>query len=184
MAASYAGIDLSLREEAFLYDQNSKTNFRFVVVDPKYDYNYTIMAGTEAMSDSEIVISQQYAFKNGYEIGDTIKIGASEPMIISGFGSDVLTYYPLVDPNFKIIVSKGNPNDFQFSTYYFMKDDNSKRNSLNLENKVAMYDSLLMNNKSSLNAMYESSKDQSISIDDIKSSNNIKHFEDTTFDLN
>lgn len=139
MAAEINELDLYLREEAFMYDRNNKTNFRFVITDDKYDYNFKVTAGLPVMHSSEIVISQQYAFKNGYLIEDRIKIGNSN-FLIAGFGSDALTYYPLVDPEVPIsdvansvivyaakyviqeVMAAGNEKDVTFKTYYFIKD--------------------------------------------------------------
>nr|WP_215216208.1 hypothetical protein [Entomoplasma sp. MP1] len=102
------------------------------------------------------MLSQQYAFKNGYSIGDRIKIGNSN-FLIAGFGSDALTYYPLVDPEVPLtdvansvivyapkyviqeIMSAGNEKDVTFTTYYFIKDALKDKNTI--ANRMSKFDS-------------------------------------------
>ncbi|WP_167373314.1 ABC transporter permease [Mesoplasma tabanidae] len=199
MAAEVNEIELYLREEAFMYDRTSKTNFRFVILDDNYDYNFKVTAGLPVMQSNEIVISQQYAFKNGYSVGDAIKIGNSN-FIISGFGSDALTYYPLVDPEIplsdvansvivyapKYIVEKvmkdGSEKDLSFTTYYFIKDALKEKETLS--KRMSIYDSVLFSNKSKLSESFEDSQNDSLNFGDKKSINEIKNFEKTYFNLN
>ncbi|AVN58768.1 ABC transporter permease [Mesoplasma florum] len=199
MAAEINDLDLYLREEAFMYDRNTKTNFRFVVTDNNYDYNFKVTAGLPVMHSSEIVISQQYAFKNGYSVGDKIKIGNSN-FIISGFGSDALTYYPLVDPEVPLsdvsnsvivyapkyvineIMKNGNEKDVTFTTYYFIRDNLKDKETIG--KRMSNFDSSLLSNKSKLSESFIDSKNENLSFGDKKSANEIKLFEKTYFNLN
>ncbi|ATQ35318.1 ABC transporter permease [Mesoplasma entomophilum] len=198
MAANKYDLDFFVREEAFFYDRNTKTNFRFVITNDKYDYNFKVTAGLGSMHSSEIVISQQYAFKNGYSVGDRIKIGNAN-FIISGFGSDALTYYPLADPEVPItdfansvivyapkaiveeVMNLGNSKDVKFTSYFFIKD--AINDSSTIEERMQKYDGILLSDKTKLSQGLEI-LDNNGSAQNYKSINNIKNFEDTYFNLN
>ncbi|WP_338983991.1 ABC transporter permease [Spiroplasma endosymbiont of Othius punctulatus] len=195
MSASVAELDLIVREEMFYYDQVQKLNFRFVVHDDKNEFNYKILAGVDANSSNEIVISQQFALINNYSIGSKLKIGNTN-FVISGFGSDALTYYPLGDPEIPIsdvkntvivyapkmvvrnIISAGNDKDFLASTLMFMSDVEKGNSPEITENKIEQFDRQLLNNKKKLNTMF-ANKDENSGL-----FNGIKKFESTTFNLN
>ncbi|WP_031542433.1 ABC transporter permease [Mesoplasma photuris] len=202
MAADQAGLEILAREEAFMYDKNSKTNFRFVIIDDKEKFNYEIMAGLPAMASNEVVISQQFAFKNGYSVGDRIKIG-NLYFLISGFGADALTYYPMVDPEIAVsdiknsvivyspksvlknIMDAGNEKDITFSTMFFLNDKDSSASEEETNFKSLKFEALLQNDKSKLQKLYMlGNYEDSSEFKDFKGINKIKDFEETNFNLN
>lgn len=201
MISKISDIDLHIREEAFLYDKTSKRNFRFVILDDDYDYNFKIMAGIPVMQSKEIVISQQFAFKNNYDLGDTLKIG-KDVFTISGFGSDVLTYYPLVDPEVpvtdprssvilytpKYVIKdffKNNPDlaaEMVFTTHFFLND--KINDPLTYQNRLSKYDAYQMYNNKSFARDFERATNDSSEIEYSLNNLKIKNFEMTNFMLN
>ncbi|WP_031542436.1 ABC transporter permease [Mesoplasma photuris] len=201
-AAEQAGLDIITREEAFMYDKNTKTNVRFVIVDDEDAFNYEVMAGLPAMASNEVVISQQFAFKNGYSVGDRIKIG-NLYFIISGFGADALTYYPMVDPEvpasdiknsvivyspksvLQNIIAAGSEKDVIFSTMFFLNDKDEDASKNETRAKVSKYEVLLQNDKKSLQKLNMLANSEDVSaFENFEGINKIKDFEETNFNLN
>ncbi|AVN60178.1 hypothetical protein CG007_00845 [Mesoplasma entomophilum] len=199
MAAEINNIELQIREEAFFYDNSNGTNYRIVITNDRYDYNFKVTAGLQAIQENEVVISQQYALKNNYKVGDKIKIGGKQ-FIISGFGSDALTYYPLVDPKMPIVDVKNSvivyapkyainkimnnvdSSNITFYNYFFVRNDGSQKEEEFIRN-MYHFDADLKSNTSSFSSDYKNSS----SIGPIslaKTTNNIEKFSETYFYLN
>ncbi|WP_106078925.1 ABC transporter permease [Mesoplasma coleopterae] len=200
LAAELHEIDLQIREEAFYFDKNSSQNFRFVILNDDYDYNFQVTDGLPVMQENEIIISQQYALKNGYRIGDKINI-AGINFIISGFGADALTYYPLVDPEVPVvdiknsaivyvpkyvvnkIANKNSSKDFSFFTYYFTKRPESMSET-EFKKNMMLFDYELKSDNRKFSQDLEKLNAKKINLNNWNSTNQIKTFESTNFNLN
>ncbi|QHX35632.1 hypothetical protein STIUS_v1c00770 [Spiroplasma sp. TIUS-1] len=200
MAANISNLNLLIREEAYYYDREQGVNFRFVIFDDVEKFNLKIIAGLEAVTSNEVVVSQQFAIANNINVGDSIMIGSTS-FIVSGLGVDVLTYYPLGDPDIPVsdaksnaivylpksvirsMMSTGMDKDTVFSTIYFLDDNKTRSSDKEITKKVNMFDSLLMSNKTKFQMSYDKFIDNNF--EDTSFINSyIKDFAKTNFALN
>ncbi|ATZ17040.1 ABC transporter permease [Williamsoniiplasma luminosum] len=207
MAADLVDIDLYLRQEAFMYDVSTKKSFRFAILDQDFDYNFKMIAGLEPMTASEIVISQQFALKNNIKIGQKLNIGKSQ-FIVSGFGSDSLSYYPITDlqlpttdiqnsaivyvnkETLNLIANNGNADDLTWSNYFFIKDKKTpktlKSETETLKQKITSYNGWLFTDptKLNINTSIINKNPLQLSLEDANQINRIVDFNKTNFILN
>ncbi|KAF5273744.1 hypothetical protein FQR65_LT17086 [Abscondita terminalis] len=137
MNADVNNLVLNLREEALITDIETNIQYRVVILDENYDYNFEIIGGTDSISSNDILISQNFALANKIKVGKDIKV-AGVNFKVKGYATDVLTYYPLVDPEVPIsdpntgaiiyttksmlqsIKDKGNGSPVIYSNNYYM----------------------------------------------------------------
>ncbi|WP_338985518.1 ABC transporter permease [Spiroplasma endosymbiont of Diplazon laetatorius] len=94
------GFDYDVRGEAYYTDNVEEVTYRIIDIDQNTDAlkNLTLYSGNMPRTRNEILIGQQFATSNKYKIGENIKIGGGN-FVISGFASEPLSYYPMVDTN-------------------------------------------------------------------------------------
>ncbi|WP_342268609.1 ABC transporter permease [Spiroplasma endosymbiont of Aspidapion aeneum] len=100
MAAWLTGLNVSLREEGYLYDSSQKISFRFIVLDDnemaKKNQYLKLLCGTMPISNNDVLIGEQYAIKKGLKLGSKISI-AGVYKNVCGFATDSLSYYPVTN---------------------------------------------------------------------------------------
>ncbi|WP_342268608.1 ABC transporter permease [Spiroplasma endosymbiont of Aspidapion aeneum] len=150
MAAWLTGLNVSLREEGYLYDSSQKLSFRFIVLDEKEiakkNQYLKLISGTMPTSDNDVLIGEQYAIRRGIKVGSKLSIDGVYKNI-SGFATDSLSYYPITNldsimpdvnngiivyltkNNLKSIYSKSDSGiSISMTNYYFINNNSNLTN--------------------------------------------------------
>ncbi|QBQ07870.1 ABC transporter permease [Spiroplasma gladiatoris] len=188
ISAEATNVKVENRAEMNFSDAQQEKKYRLIVLDDLWKSRLTVVSGSYPKADNEILINPQYAKANKIKLGSSISIGGST-FIISGFGVDPLTFFPVSDasvpiPNSKkgliafgteSTLSKIITSDYgKFTTKYLNTFVTSKQDK---KHKNASYDMLnyysnMMSNESYLYQSYNAKQKVA------EQTNNKKDFKD------
>lgn len=89
-----SNFDVEMRSEYIYSDYTKKNKYRIVNYDDQK--NLRIIQGKKPEAPNQIAISSQFAYANKYKVGDFLKIGAYNLLIV-GIGGDSFTILPIVN---------------------------------------------------------------------------------------
>ncbi|QGS52079.1 ABC transporter permease [Spiroplasma tabanidicola] len=105
IVAQASNVKSDLRAEMSFPDSQKEMKYRLIVLDDQWQSRLSIVSGNFPTASNEIIINPQFAKANNYKLGSTISIGGST-FVISGFGVDPLTFFPIADINIPVPNSK------------------------------------------------------------------------------